>query len=380
MSFTRKAACLLFAAMLCMGVMAGCSAPKAEPTSAPTVAETETPEPIATVEVTATPEATEPAATETPAPESDDNLVPEGKSPTTGLDYEGEYLPIMVSIGNNDAARPQWGLSQADIVYEYLMEGQSITRYNAIFSDNKPEEVGPIRSCRVPFVNELASWQGMPLVFYGGNNASAPYNPYTRLEENGIDAVLQMDGLGGTYSKYFWRDPSRSAPHNVLVDLSRIAEEVELPAVERIKHFAFAEDAADALTEQALSLEVFFTPSSKKAFASFVYNEELGAYERYISGEKSEDHEGEQILANNVIIRYTEYSVYNVSPPMLDTEPVGSGDAEYYIGGKRMTGTWVRESLESPVVYLDSQGQEMVFQPGKTWIEMVRTGSTVAYE
>ena len=81
-----------------------------------------------------------------------------------------------------------------------------------------------------------------------------------------------------------------------------------------------------------------------------------------------------------MIIRYTEYSVYNVSPPMLDTEPVGSGDAEYYIGGKRMTGTWVRESLESPVVYLDSQGQEMVFQPGKTWIEMVRTGSTVAYE
>ena len=118
MSFTRKTTCLLLAAMLCMGIMAGCSAPEAEPTPAPTAIETETPEPTATVEVTAAPEATEPVATATPATALDDNLVPEGKSPTTGLDYEGEYLPIMVSIGNNSAARPQWGLSKADIVYE----------------------------------------------------------------------------------------------------------------------------------------------------------------------------------------------------------------------------------------------------------------------
>lgn len=382
MTQIRKSAALWLAFCMLTGILAGCAAPAVEETPAPVATETPapteapTPTPEPTPEPTPTP-TPEPTPEPTPVPYSYD--VPEGKSPTTGLDYEGDYQPILVSIGNNGAARPQWGLSQADIVYEYLMEGQSITRYNAIFSDNKPEKVGPVRSNRVPFVNELVSLGEMPIVFYGATRNEAPYNPYMRMDDYDICEERRVDGQGSLYARYFWRDSSRDAPHNAVIDLLELTEEAELPKVERTKLLLFAEKAADALTETAETVEVAFTVGGK-VFASYKYDADAGVYERYVSGKRSRDHEGEQVYANNVIIRHMEYSVYDVNPAMLDTEPLGTGVAEYYIGGKRMVGTWIREELDKPTIYLDAQGNEMAFQPGKTWIEMVRAGSTIAYE
>ena len=77
------------------------------------------------------------------------NEVPEGKSPTTGLDWEGEYRPVLVQISNSDGARPHWNMSEADIVYESLLWGPGHTRYSCLFNDNHPEFVGAVRSARL---------------------------------------------------------------------------------------------------------------------------------------------------------------------------------------------------------------------------------------
>ncbi len=46
-------------------------------------------------------------------------------------------------------ARPQFGLSQADVVYEYLMEGYGITRFSAIYYGQPSSQIGPVRSARL---------------------------------------------------------------------------------------------------------------------------------------------------------------------------------------------------------------------------------------
>src|SRR5262249_2666482 len=56
--------------------------------------------------------------------------------------------PIEAVVENSGPARPQSGLQDADLVYEYLSE-YSITRMTAIYFAQVPKQVGPVRSCRM---------------------------------------------------------------------------------------------------------------------------------------------------------------------------------------------------------------------------------------
>ena len=76
------------------------------------------------------------------------------EAPFTGVMSEEESLsrPVAVMINNHPLARPQSGLSQADIVYEFITEG-NVTRLLAIFQSELPEQIGPVRSARDYFIH-----------------------------------------------------------------------------------------------------------------------------------------------------------------------------------------------------------------------------------
>ena len=59
-----------------------------------------------------------------------------------------ERMPAAVKISNSPIARPQSGLSKADVVIEHLAEGD-ITRFTAIFHSQDAERIGSVRSARL---------------------------------------------------------------------------------------------------------------------------------------------------------------------------------------------------------------------------------------
>jgi len=65
--------------------------------------------------------------------------------------------PIAVMIDDLAAARPQSGLSMANIVYQAPAEG-GIPRYMALFQTQAPAAIGPIRSARLYFVAWAEEW------------------------------------------------------------------------------------------------------------------------------------------------------------------------------------------------------------------------------
>ncbi len=108
------------------------------PTNLPTTLPTHTP--------TLTPTATQ--EDHTYGPEN----FPANINPLTGLEVSDpsrlDRRPIAVKVVNYPRyVRPQSGLSMADIVYEYYLEG-GITRFIALYYGNDAEKVGPIRSGR----------------------------------------------------------------------------------------------------------------------------------------------------------------------------------------------------------------------------------------
>src|SRR5581483_1317594 len=98
--------------------------------------------------------------------------------------WEG-HRPLGVMIENHQNARPQSGLSSADVVYEVVAEG-GITRFLSVFYCQDAGTVGPIRSARTYFLDFISEYGTNPLYTHvGGANQPGP-----------ADALSQIDSYG----------------------------------------------------------------------------------------------------------------------------------------------------------------------------------------
>ena len=129
------------------------SAPVGQVTTQPTL----TPAPTGTPAPTASPLPT-PSPSPTPVPTP--LTVP---APLTGRLVAPEVAarhPIAVMIDDLGPARPQSGLSSASVVWQSPAEG-GIPRYMAIFQENLPAAIGPIRSSRYYYIAWAAEWRAV---------------------------------------------------------------------------------------------------------------------------------------------------------------------------------------------------------------------------
>ena len=113
---------------------------------------------------------------------------------------------------------------------------------------------------------------------------------------------------------------------------------------------------------------------------TYDFRGEEGVYYRSINGEPMMDKENNtQISVKNIIVQHVEH--YHVKDTVYtNMEMIGTGAAEYFIGGTMKKGTWVRENESSMTKYYDEEGKEMAFQPGKTFIQIMRPDSEVIFE
>ncbi|MFM8451505.1 MAG: DUF3048 domain-containing protein, partial [Acidimicrobiaceae bacterium] len=98
--------------------------------------------------------------------------IPIVRAPLTGAQAPDETVigrpAMVVKIDNHPKARPQWGLNQADIVFEENVE--QLTRFAAVFQSQGSDPVGPIRSGRLQDIDLLASLNAPLFVWSGGNS------------------------------------------------------------------------------------------------------------------------------------------------------------------------------------------------------------------
>jgi hypothetical protein len=112
---------------------------------------------------------------------------------------------ISIMIDNHPGARPQSGLSQAQVVYEVPVEGE-FTRYFAIFNASTTvDKVGPVRSARPYFLDWLQEYGDALYIHSGGSPEALQILRNSTL----FDANEFFRGA------YFWRGTDHLAPHNL---------------------------------------------------------------------------------------------------------------------------------------------------------------------
>lgn len=306
---------------------------------------------------------TEPAPIETPQPSPTVAPLEGLKSGLTGLPVTEDSLPrpLAVMINNAPAARPQSGISEADIMYEVLAEG-GITRLIGIFQSHTGViKIGPIRSIR-PYLLDIGESYGGVTVHAGGSP-----DAYAILQKQ---KKADMDEIGRA-GAYFWRDKTRKAPHNLYSNAEKLREGAEkLGFASNVKVPAYHFNKTDAVQtdgEVATAFSVNFQLKSYKI--DYKYDAVRGNYERYVNGKPHLDlNNNNPVVAANVMVMGANHKVLDdVGRLAVDVEL--GGEALLFQKGKVIKGRWSRE--HGDVIRFVKDGKEALMYPGITHILVV---------
>ena len=362
----RRTAALLLAAGLIL--TSACSKDSEETsTTTETSAQETTTEETTAAETTAE-ETTEETTTETTSEAT--TAAPAFVLPFSGKAVDDEELlhrrPLAVMMDNHPDARPQAGLTEADLVYEIKVEG-TYTRYMLVFQSEDLPRVGPIRSSREYYLDEMQGLQALYL--HVGGAAPA----LERIADEGYE-TLDFVGME--------RDSSRGkvAPHNVYSQQTLMEAAAERRGfdltVEDVRAYSYNTEAkVPAGGQAAEEVEVEFWPDN---ISLFTYDEETGAYTLAKDANPIIDQNTDETFPiTNIIIREAESRP--IGNTWLDIDVVGEGAGWYVTQGKAVEITWSKESVDELARYYDADGNELQLNPGKTWIEVVDPGDPVTF-
>ncbi|GAB3929270.1 hypothetical protein GCM10011575_26440 [Microlunatus endophyticus] len=254
---------------------------------------------------------------------------------------------IGVKIDNVQAARPQSGLYQADMVVAERVEG-NLTRLLAIYHTQWPKRVGPVRSARNTDVDLLPMFSKHPGLVYSGANRKVQ----KQLQNSPIRTLERSD-----------RDYSRPAPHNVFVDLDQIRKQSGIGTEQSIG-FAFGKSSQWNSAAGAPSVKI---PIGVDTFGfSYAGNHYRGTW----NGQAQTDQNGTPVTIDNIVDLKVNYYKDTKTTSHLSyvADTVGKGTVVVYSHGRKITGTWQRSSTTGPMTLKTSSGKSIVLAPGHTWL------------
>jgi hypothetical protein len=359
----------------------------------------EEPTPTLTSTLTPVPPTITPTLTPTKTPTSKPTLTPtsppmgygpqdfpENVNPLTGkVVSDPEVLdrrPVSVKIELYPRSnRPQWGLSFADIVFEYD-QNSYLTRFDAIFYGNDAELVGPIRSARLLDASLVRMYKSN-FVF-----GLADQRILSRLVNSDFSERL------------IWEGREVNCPPTVRVPLCRYdpaGQRLLLTNTEMITRYVTGKDIENGRQDlegmffhaeppeggqEAIQINNRYSISS---YNQWEYDPKTGSYLRF--QDASEDTgqgesfapltdrlNDEQIAAENVVIVLVPHEYYWRSADgrqeILDILLSGKGPAYAFRDGHVYEVEWNRPTLDSVLFLTFPDGTDYPLKPGTTWFQI----------
>jgi hypothetical protein len=277
---------------------------------------------------------------------------------------------MIVKIDNVPAARPQAGITKADVVFEEEVEG-GLTRLAAVFQSADGDPVGPVRSTRTSDI-DIVTLLNRPLyAFSGGNTAFVG-----EIRASGIVDV----GFDARPDAYF--RSGRAAPDNLYSRTSTLYTSAPRGAGPPPALFTFRQTGA-APTNAGAAPARQATLGWLSASAGWTWDASSQTWKRTQDGSTDVDQTGKAVTAANVIIQSVTYVTdgfasgegINPPPPIPKAELVGQGDAWVLTGGMVIKGHWSRPSSTVATQYTDASGLPIALAPGQTWLELTQVGT-----
>ncbi|MBI2420500.1 MAG: DUF3048 domain-containing protein [Candidatus Levybacteria bacterium] len=311
--------------------------------------------------------------------------------------WEKSNRPLGIMIENHENARPQSGLTSADVVYEVVAEG-GITRFLAVFYCKAPAQVGPVRSARTYFLDFISEYGSSPLYAHvGGANTSGPADALGQIEEYGWAGYNDMNQFSIGFPT-FWRDYNRlghaTATEHTMYSttdkLWKFAKEERKLSVEDedgvkwsedFREYQFKDDPSSSSRPVAKKVHLEFWSSDQRYFVDWTYDKASNSYKRTNGGAPHIDkNNSKQLSAKNIVVLFMRESNANdgyENNVHLLYRTEGSGKAVVFQDGKEIKATWSKDEREAKTILKDSDGNEIKFTRGTIWFSILPTDGVV---
>lgn len=265
-----------------------------------------------------------------------------------------------VMIENSPEARPQSGLAEAGVVFESVAEG-GITRFLALYQEDKPQTIGPVRSVRPHYASLVAPFDA-GLAHVGGSDI-----PLRKLRSGKIRDLDQFFN-----PEAYRRATDRYAPHNVYTSTS------ELDALNKKKNYKDSDFLEWAHLKKAIAAKKpnakkITVPVSTGLFAvDYTWNKAKNEYVRSQGGAAHTDREKGAITPEAVIVMQVPHDVIRdsngYSYPNVNTK----GKAWLFQNGTVQQIKWSKKDDKSMIQFTDSKDEAVKLRPGRLWVTLIK--------
>ena len=366
------------AALLAGLALVGCAGTTPAPSQSVAVAAAlATPSPTATPSLAPTPS---PSPSESPIPSP--TALPSGSA--AGIDGVMRpaalafRTPLAVLIDDNEVARPQVGFNAAALVYQAPADGGE-TRYMFVYQGDDAGNIGPVRSGR-PFFLRWAAEYRSGLAHYGGDYMTLGQT----IPQLDGKYIYDIDALSGSNAA-FHRVKTRSAPHNAYTNtaaLRKVGLRRGMPATQAAGFGAraYVDDAPLAERPANATISVPY----QRGASSYTYDRARNLYLRSVAGKVQVDAgDGKRVTARNVVVRFMRKSIDPNSEPghaRIVLDQIGSGPALVFREGRAWQATWHKDSAGDITRLIGVDGKEIPLVRGRTFFQVVPTGTKVDYK
>ena len=317
--------------------------------------------------------------------------MPTELNPLTGVPVDDPFLlqrrPLAVKVANYPRyVRPQMGLTLADHVYEYYIEG-GLTRFVAVFFGSNSEWIGPVRSGRFFDENIQRMYQAF-IVFkfadprvldYFKASDFSQFVVVPTTEKCPPFKLLPTRQIEDYNNSYFytpeWQD---CITEN---DLNNTRPMLRSPMY------------SDLLPLTELQGNLVYTYYSAYSYNYWQYFPEIKQYIRYqeVDDTLNGDPERYELLldaatsvsvhASNVVVilaPHTFANTFDQEDEVYHIDLTGSGEAYVFRDGMAVVARWQRVSTDQPLTLTAANGSLLYMRPGITFFEVIGSQSYVA--
>ena len=278
---------------------------------------------------------------------------------------------LSVKIDNVDGALPQSGLNFADIIWEELVEGGQ-TRLFATFHSQDVDPVGPIRSAR-PVDADLLAGLGGGVFAYSG---AAPGEIAPVEEHSGATLLSNDNGVPA-----FYRDSSiHDAPHNVYSSTGALygaGADAGAPNTPPPPQFKYGPGSGRPI------VTVNFT-MGERLHGAWHWNKASSVWERDQNDAQDVLADGARVTTNNVLIMTVRIEGTGVFDTIGEEDPLpvvlGENPCWLLRDGQVIEGRWKRPAIDKPAVFTDTKGNDLFFERGRTWVELLPDSQQPAFD
>lgn len=293
-------------------------------------------------------------------------------NPLTGEIEDHEVAnkrPLAFSINNHPDAVPAVGISDADIIFEAIVEGGA-TRMMAIFQEvpNNDTPIGSIRSLRHNYIDFAIGYDAI-IVHCGGTDRAANV-----LQSRGVPDIEAISWAGGLFYRDPWRDANMGYVHSLVTTGEVINDFLENDASFRTEHeedyrcnMLFSNEPLVVNGEVMTEMDVFF---GDYRHSYFTFDAEENDYTMEEYDQTYIDYAtDEPIHFKNVVVIRTD--VWEFDGVHQDMALTGEGEGYFAVNGVCAPIKWSRADDYSQFIFTYPDGTPVVFGVGKTYIAVV---------